>query len=108
MKTVSIHAPAWGATLGALDLNELARVSIHAPAWGATRENISLEIQEIVSIHAPAWGATCCVLYKWQPFFGFQSTRPRGARHAVRQDVVALKGFQSTRPRGARPINCAF
>ena len=34
---VSIHAPAWGATVYDADLVELTQVSIHAPAWGATR-----------------------------------------------------------------------
>ena len=33
---ISIHAPAWGATLSA-EIQRLARsISIHAPAWGAT------------------------------------------------------------------------
>ncbi len=34
---VSIHAPAWGATLCHGQRQLLRRVSIHAPAWGATR-----------------------------------------------------------------------
>ena len=34
--TVSIHAPAWGATVAADGVLQLAQVSIHAPAWGAT------------------------------------------------------------------------
>ena len=33
---VSIHAPAWGATLVALLGVQCGAVSIHAPAWGAT------------------------------------------------------------------------
>jgi len=33
---VSIHAPAWGATACADELDALGVVSIHAPAWGAT------------------------------------------------------------------------
>ncbi len=80
---VSIHAPAWGATLMAVRIGARSHVSIHAPAWGATsvmtgsivridafqstpprggrhptrmRPNIS----SWVSIHAPAWGATLC------------------------------------------------
>ena len=77
---VSIHAPAWGATVGGRNLTshrrfnprtrmgcdsyvtaakEELKVSIHAPAWGAT-SNQSGGIRKIsVSIHAPAWGATC-------------------------------------------------
>ena len=55
---VSIHAPAWGATLRIEGVITLRLVSIHAPAWGAT---IGLRLcfrQQHVSIHAPAWGAT--------------------------------------------------
>ena len=78
---VSIHAPAWGATIMAATLDEYGRVSIHAPAWGATKTEVSIygpyqrfnprtrvgcdqRLRDIhtclveVSIHAPAWGAT--------------------------------------------------
>ena len=33
-------------------------VSIHAPAWGATELQSLLAPEVSVSIHAPAWGAT--------------------------------------------------
>ena len=34
---ISIHAPAWGATLSAFALRSRSKIiSIHAPAWGAT------------------------------------------------------------------------
>jgi len=33
-------------------------VSIHAPAWGATDREALAAIRLLVSIHAPAWGAT--------------------------------------------------
>ena len=56
---VSIHAPAWGATLAILHLGLSRRVSIHAPAWGATSLHRDLHSAlRPVSIHAPAWGAT--------------------------------------------------
>ena len=55
---VSIHAPAWGATLGERGANGGGGVSIHAPAWGATTGRIMLPRPSSVSIHAPAWGAT--------------------------------------------------
>ena len=35
-ETVSIHAPAWGATGSAYNRTKHLDVSIHAPAWGAT------------------------------------------------------------------------
>jgi hypothetical protein len=41
----------------------LHRVSIHAPAWGATIEPVSIEELVYVSIHAPAWGATIAILH---------------------------------------------
>src|SRR2546421_313494 len=55
---VSIHAPAWGATIARVKTNLYCRVSIHAPAWGATKSC------DAVVIHVV-----------------FQSTRPHGARH---------------------------
>ena len=40
------------------DHNRLPTVSIHAPAWGATPVRVPLGAGADVSIHAPAWGAT--------------------------------------------------
>ena len=34
--SISIHAPAWGATANTTVLREVIQISIHAPAWGAT------------------------------------------------------------------------
>ena len=100
---VSIHAPAWGATVTVTRIDDSVPVSIHAPAWGATSgrwgtlqegyvfqstlprgerhlQPLRVEYILVVSIHAPAWGAT------WQRFSSachvlFQSTLPRGERH---------------------------
>ena len=36
----------------------LSAISIHAPAWGATLFNSVQTITLLISIHAPAWGAT--------------------------------------------------
>ena len=55
---VSIHAPAWGATIKKKIRHKYWVVSIHAPAWGATKGTESMYGFAIVSIHAPAWGAT--------------------------------------------------
>ena len=56
--SISIHAPAWGATILRLPSPLLLQISIHAPAWGATlMVPVSHEVASI-SIHAPAWGAT--------------------------------------------------
>ena len=58
LKCVSIHAPAWGATLLSACHNRRQSVSIHAPAWGATKSSTKGFAGIPVSIHAPAWGAT--------------------------------------------------
>ena len=100
---VSIHAPAWGATIPAVWCGYLCSVSIHAPAWGATlrtvdttdfrggfnpRTRVGCDVFQqsygmhfqTVSIHAPAWGATQCPDYMGGKFAKFQSTHPRGVR----------------------------
>ena len=57
--SVSIHAPAWGATSTSRRSRRLMWVSIHAPAWGATSKPVAISpCRMMVSIHAPAWGAT--------------------------------------------------
>ncbi len=55
---VSIHAPARGATVDAIEVGALEVVSIHAPARGATSKEIIGLPYSLVSIHAPARGAT--------------------------------------------------
>src|SRR5690606_15147808 len=78
--SVSIHAPAWGATPGCPRTTPAPTVSIHAPAWGATGPARVGGRALGVSIHAPAWGATTCVMARLNSAARFQSTRPRGAR----------------------------
>ena len=60
-----------------------------------------------VSIHAPTWGATSKIVRRSSRLL-FQSTRPRGARHAWCMTTAMKKAFQSTRPRGARPYTLKF
>ena len=77
---ISIHAPAWGATLFFSGTVSMRSISIHAPAWGATpvgryaahlrgyfnpRARVGRDppllrspLRGHISIHAPAWGAT--------------------------------------------------
>ena len=78
-KQVSIHAPAWGATLTLWDCAITHGVSIHAPAWGATD---ALD----VAVNGPQ----------------FQSTHPRGVRHGTSGHSSRRWMFQSTHPRGVR------
>ena len=78
-KSVSIHAPVWGAKVGTVIVQCFDRVSIHAPVWGAKQLIDDSEPTRYVSIHAPVWGAkkkiknkVCMIL--------FQSTHPCGVR----------------------------
>ena len=59
---VSIHAPAGGATYDDLKKGWYWYVSIHAPAGGATYDDLKKGWYWYVSIHAPAGGATLIVL----------------------------------------------
>ena len=65
-------------------------VSIHAPAWGATICGASLTFERIVSIHAPAWGATKQRLFRATVLNMFQSTPPRGGRPSSSNNSTAI------------------
>ena len=122
---VSIHAPAWGATVNHRVTREQHRkfqsthprgvrrnapqpvwpdrpVSIHAPAWGATCPGIVRPSGPRVSIHAPAWGATSVPCPRRSEHQGFN---PR-TRVGCDLGEVGLRMlhhlFQSTHPRGVR------
>ena len=100
-------------------------LSIHAPAWGATQHIGQQEVYTKVSIHAPAWGATPTARPRRPIQRKFQSTHPRGVRRCCRcpsgcpsrcfnprtrvgcdAKAIADKDreylFQSTHPRGVR------
>ena len=106
-------------------------ISIHAPARGATVYHGVKTKDGYISIHAPARGATCC-MDEFKNKFEFQSTLPRGERRRVSagksarnyfnprsregSDVKAPANrliaiiFQSTLPRGERLLShtCFF
>ena len=126
MLSVSIHAPARGATCARRLLQGQHPVSIHAPARGATSWPRSATARS-ASFNPRARAGRDSVPYDFfSSFYGFQSTRPRGARHfdddcktahpsgfnpraragrdfLWRSLRVQRIWFQSTRPRGARP-----
>ena len=82
-QSISIHAPAWGATFYHTPIARLMWISIHAPAWGATTslQNVGKLIR--ISIHAPAWGATGYADAMKRLVSLFQSTHPHGVRHLL-------------------------
>ena len=66
--SISIHAPARGATDSRRTLGNAEIISIHAPARGATNFVSSVVFLSFISIHAPARGATA-ILSKIHPMF---------------------------------------
>ncbi len=93
---VSIHAPARGATQRQGCPIERVLVSIHAPARGATRLARRFLACPAVSIHAPARGATRLAHLLVVVEHSFQSTRPHGAR---RDDVLQGRACRCFNPR---------
>ena len=57
-----------------------------------------------ISIHVPAWGTTTMTNTLTSQNI-FQSTFPRGERHALGGNGMVTKIFQSTFPRGERHCN---
>ena len=77
--SISIHAPAKGATTAFGRLHRGFTISIHAPAKGATGAKPCLYKGDKISIHAPAKGATRAGVVKSR-LREFQSTLPQRER----------------------------
>ena len=100
---VSIHAPAWGATVFTFSNQELDIGFNPRARVGRDDQVLILRERFAVSIHAPAWGAT-----RYYARGCRRITRRFNPRARVGRDL-ATRGmrpyvvqFQSTRPRGAR------
>ncbi len=123
--SISIHAPAKGATNNLMDKLRKLAISIHAPAKGATQKTYCTgltytEFQStlprrerhnsrrrfkrfnFISIHAPAKGATIFPFLTKQKGYEFQSTLPRRERLFLACLFSYLLIFQSTLPRRER------
>ena len=103
--SVSIHAPAWGATQCNPVGRRPDRVSIHAPAWGATsrhpggpeatpcfnprtRMGCDIQLSDIVAPHhcfnpRTRMGCDAPVGPRKLRVVQFQSTHPHGVRHLL-------------------------
>ena len=99
VERVSIHAPAWGATLRPQwAVWRLKQFQSTPPRGGRQWEEYTRRSSTSVSIHAPAWGATpvpeiACDSEE------FQSTPPRGGRPLpLRSGVNRVTSF-NPRPR---------
>ena len=80
-------------------------ISIHAPAKGATESECTVAGNADISIHAPAKGATFSWVFIGFTAAQFQSTLPRRERQFFQYFHVLLFQFQSTLPRRERPYH---
>ena len=102
--SVSIHAPARGATICPSFRRTYHFVSIHAPARGATADPHGDIHERVVSIHAPARGATRLRLVNPFEIAGF-NPRAREGRDAPLPPQTAWKVVSIHAPaRGATAI----
>ena len=83
------------------------RVSIHAPAWGATVQRARLVRDFAVSIHAPAWGATSLDVWWGCNHASFNSRSRMGSDITAPRPVRGFLLFQFTLPHGERRRNTA-
>ena len=73
-QTISIHAPAWGATCEAGILIDVTLFQSTLPRGERLASSFFSSFSFSISIHAPAWGATAVSL---QPLFSFWDFNPR-------------------------------
>ena len=107
LPSVSIHAPAKGATCpGKSSASTHSRFNPRSRE-GSDLKNFERAGAEYVSIHAPAKGATMTDVYLSPVYIEFQSTLPRRER-LVAGVITAGQGavFQSTLPRRERRLCC--
>ncbi len=101
---VSIHAPAKGATISAMNCSIVIACFNPRPREGGDPFCDRLSAVLTVSIHAPAKGATIVSKLYRQHSLLFQSTPPRrGRRRSIATGYRACM-FQSTPPRRGRLI----
>ncbi len=103
--TVSIHAPARGATPGDFSLMPFSRFQSTPPHGGRHLGTNRQRASVSVSIHAPARGATKGKGYD-HLIYEFQSTPPHGGRLGVAVLNRRREEFQSTPPHGGRRTDC--
>ena len=100
--SISIHAPAGGATTAFLPVLTDLLFQSTLPRGERLLLLLDRPMQTKISIHAPAGGATCIDAIA-AGSLEFQSTLPRGERPGYAVDLFTDFLFQSTLPRGERP-----
>jgi len=87
---------------GFLTVKQDFGVSIHAPAWGATLNDE--QVKRLVEGFNPRTRVGCDLISKQMILTVrlFQSTHPRGVRPNIANPAAIEGRFQSTHPRGVR------
>ena len=99
-KTISIHAPAWGATDCWSILINALHISIHAPAWGATAKWMQAELGLTLFQFTPPRGGRLLSIWNTSSLqVVFQFTPPRGGRRGPRQRIFRRIIHFNSRPR---------
>ena len=126
-RLISIHAPAWGATV--TPIARLAQalfqsthphgvrplpegywpkdgfISIHAPAWGATVRVRRLFVSKCISIHAPAWGATKRYAHTDVEAVNFNPRTRMGCDSLLRSTLGETSNFNPRTRMGCDPLD---
>ena len=100
---ISIHAPAWGATLADGRRKRKVRISIHAPAWGATlrlqaRQRRSGHFNPRSRVGSDGW----CAGKQHNLTHHFNPRSRVGSDSFLYSSAAPIPIFQSTLPRGER------
>ena len=102
--TVSIHAPAWGATWAwRRSSSSVAGFQSTHPRGVRQGRLRFADVRDLVSIHAPAWGATLGTQHLGHGLGSFNPRTRVGCDHGAGQGRIRPHQFQSTHPRGVRP-----
>ena len=102
--TISIHAPAKGATSVGSVMDMFTGISIHAPAKGATDTSLKIYPKITISIHAPAKGATKVHQMFCADIMNFNPRSREGSDLILNSIFLFVTLFQSTLPRRERLI----
>ena len=99
--------PRMGGDIISIPLSQVNTVSIHAPAWGATIVML-LMVSTAMFQSTPPHGGRLFDNYTGIMDCLFQSTPPHGGRHFMWMPLLCWLMFQSTPPHGGRPKAVAF
>ena len=102
---ISIHAPAWGATVYFSVRASLMIISIHAPAWGATDQSQGCRCDRADFNPRTRMGCDIVVFFHIRQIRHFNPRTRMGCDTTTHMCGIIKTIFQSTHPHGVRPLN---